>query len=111
MKVEITARNTYLVTFKHGALEVNLIPANGLLPTSGPCRPQWDGRLIYAHDNVGITALTLHNCPPVPRICWDNREHHFWEGYTGGFQPRNTIVNDIEVKQTADERWVTISFY
>lgn len=111
MKLEITERNTYKVTFKHGSLEVNLIPANGLLPMSQPCKVKWDGKLIYTHDNVGITALKLKDFPPVPRICWDNREHHFWNGYSGGFEPRNTIINDIKVNQTTDERSVSISFY
>lgn len=111
MKLEKTETNTYKFSFKHGELEVNLIPANGLLPESNYCRPAFGGELIIAHDNVGITALKLNDCPPVPRICWDNREHHFWEGYSGGFEPRNTIVNDIRVHQSEDNQSAGISFY
>jgi hypothetical protein len=111
MKISPTERNTYQLTFPRGELEVNLIPANGRLPTSQPCSLEWNGNLICVHDNVGITALQLKGCPPVPRICWDNREHHFWEGYSGGFEPRNTIVNDIQIHPGADERTVTISYY
>jgi len=47
----------------------------------------------------------------VPRICWDNREHHFWDGFSGGFLPRNTIVNDVNVVNSVDERSVCISFF
>lgn len=111
MKLEKTERSTYKVNWKQGGLEVNLIPANSLLPTSGYCHSAFGGKLISTHDNVGITSLKLNDCPPVPRICWDNREHHFWDNFNGGFLPRNTIVNDIRVNQSKDDSLVNISFF
>jgi hypothetical protein len=53
-------------------------------------------------DLVGVTAMRLEGAPPVPRILWDNREHHFWEGFEGSFEPRNVVVNAPRVEQVGD---------
>lgn len=111
MKIEPTERNTYTLTWPKGELEVNLIPANTMLPTTRYARPCHDRQLIHLVDNVGIIALRLKDCPPVPRVCWDNREHHFWQGFNGGFRPRNTVVNDIKIVPGDDGASVYISFY
>jgi len=111
MKIERTERNTYKIVWNRGELEVNLIPANGGLSTTAYAQSAFGGQMIILHDNVGITALRLKGCPPVPRICWDNREHHHWKGFNGGFHPRNTVVNDIKINPSADELSVRVSFY
>jgi len=66
--------------------------------------------MIYLHDNVGIVAFRLQDCPAVPRICWDNREHHFWQGFNGGFRPRNAVVADIRVGLSGNGSTADISF-
>jgi len=111
MKIIETERNTFEITWEQGKVEINLIPANRFLPTSSSCRPAFNGELITVHDNVGIISLQLNNCSPVPRVCWDNREHHFWRGFNGGFRPRNTIVNDITIKQSEDKNLVSVSYF
>jgi len=111
MRVSDSDRETIEVAWTQGELEVNLIPMNRHLSTNCYCSSGFDGSMITAQDNVGIVALQLRGCPPVPRICWDNREHHFWRGFSGSFTPRNTVVNDIAVRQSADEEQVTISCY
>lgn len=65
---------------------------------------------LFVADLVGIVGLQLKDWPKTPRICWDNREHHFWEGFSGGFEPRNTIVNDSTLNELGDGS-VEISFY
>ncbi|MFC1712856.1 hypothetical protein ACFL6S_04255 [Candidatus Poribacteria bacterium] len=111
MEIEQTKRNTYKLMWRHGELEVNAIPANGALPSSQYARAGSNGQLIYLHDNVGIVALRINGCPHVPRICWDNREHHFWQGFNGGFRPRNTVVNDIRISQFDEDSSISVSFY
>jgi len=111
MKIEQTNRGTYEVAWSKGALEVNLVPANPDLKTTSYASAAFNGQMIYLHDNVGITALRLDGCPPVPRICWDNREHHFWRGFNGGFRPRNTVVNDVKISRAGDNSHVRISCY
>ncbi len=111
MKAELTERNTYRITWGQGELEINLIPANGHLPTTSYASLGFNGQLIFLHDNVGIVGLCLNGCPPVPRICWDNREHHFWQGFNGAFRPRNTAVNAIQVESSADDSQVRVSCY
>lgn len=110
MKIHKTERGTYRLSWPQGELEINLIPSNDLLPMSCGPRSQWGGRMIYLHDNVGIVGLKFHGCPAVPRICWDNREHHFWQGFNGGFRPRNTVVGDISIGLSEDSSTVDISF-
>ncbi|MEN8230908.1 MAG: hypothetical protein ABFS38_22320, partial [Bacteroidota bacterium] len=111
LKISETDRNTFEINWGKGKLEINLIPVNRYLPTSSPVTPCFDEQLLCAHDNVGIVSLQLDSCPPVPRILWDNREHHFWQGFNGGFRPRNTTVNDIRVHQSDDKRSVSVSCY
>lgn len=111
MKIERTERNTYKIAWSRGELEVNLIPVNGCLSTTAYATSAFGGQIIVLHDNVGITALRLKGCPPVPRICWDNREHHHGKGFNGGFRPRNTVVNDIQINPSADGLSVRVSFF
>lgn len=59
MNIELTERGTYRLSWPQGELEVNLIPANSRLAMSCGPRPQWGGRMIYLHDNVGIVGLRL----------------------------------------------------
>lgn len=113
MKVEETPKDTANIIWDGGSLEINLVPANKFLTDNVPktvysCA-RWENRLIYVHDSVGIVNLQLDGCSPVPRICWDNREHHFWQGFSGGFEPRNTIVNDPGVFMEGD--YAVASFY
>ena len=114
MEIGETTNSTYKISWDKGELEVNLIPANRHLlinhsPATVCCKPRFDGGLIYAHDNVGITSLKLTGFPQEPRICWDNREHHFWKGFNGAFRPRNAIVNEIQMKQ--EKSAIALSFY
>ncbi|MFC2087711.1 hypothetical protein ACFLSA_06090, partial [Bacteroidota bacterium] len=111
IKLEQTERNTYKIIWQKGELEVNLVPVNSFLPLTGYAQPTFGGKLIFLHDNVGIISLRIKGCPPVPRICWDNREHHYWQGFNGGFRPRNTVVNDIKIAPSDDGASIRISFY
>ena len=106
MKIKETSRNTTNIIWNEGQLEVNLVPVNKFLIDNTPkttyACPRWENKLIGVHDNVGIVNLQLDGCSKVPRICWDNREHHFWKGFSGGFEPRNTIINDPQVFMNGD---------
>jgi hypothetical protein len=62
-------------------------------------------------DLVGIVGLNLNGCPETPRICWDNREHHFWDGFQGAFEPRNVVVNAPTAEMTDDKRVATVGYY
>ncbi|MFA6566971.1 MAG: hypothetical protein WCS96_02050 [Victivallales bacterium] len=103
MKIEETIRNTANIMWEGGQLEVNIVPVNKYLtdsnynPKTSYAKSSWQNRIIGVHDNVGVVNLHLDGCPKVPRICWDNREHHFWKGFSGGFEPRNTIINDPQI--------------
>jgi hypothetical protein len=46
--------------------------------------------------------MRLEGAPAVPRILWDNREHHFWDGFDGAFEPRNAVVNEPKIEQSGD---------
>jgi hypothetical protein len=113
MKIEETPENTIVIKWRGGQLEINLVPVNKLLNDNNykpayAC-PGRDKQLIIVRDKVGIVNLQLDACPEVPRICWDNREHHFWKGFSGGFEPRNTIINDPQVFM--DEDCALVSCY
>ena len=117
MKAEKTERDTIRISWDNGELEVNLVPVNPLLSSSSnifkcaSSNVSFEKQLLGVNDCVGIVALKLKNCPAVPRICWDNREHHFWRGFCGGFEPRNTIVNNVEILLSEDESSAAVSFY
>lgn len=117
MKLEKTERNTLKIGWHKGELEVNLVPVNPILSSSSniyksrSSNVSFERQLLSINDCVGIVALKLKDCPAVPRICWDNREHHFWRGFCGGFEPRNTIVNNVEIFLSEDKSSVVVSFY
>jgi len=97
MQVKRSERNTYLIDWSEGRIELNLMPMNTQLGTA-------DFRAYYGDihrehhvitpmgDHVGIAGLTLKDSPTVPRILWDSREHQFWKGFVGPFEPRNAVV-------------------
>jgi len=67
---------------------------------------------LFLDDFVGIIGLQLDGCPPVPRIHWDSREHQFWEGFDGAFEPRNVVVNKPQVGYAnTDSTQVKSSYY
>jgi hypothetical protein len=56
-------------------------------------------------DAVGIIGLRLENASPIPRICWDSREHQLWNGFPsgfGGFHLRNAVVQAPKADQSTD---------
>jgi hypothetical protein len=110
-----TPRGTYEVAWPGGNLELNFTPmSRETESTSGvPVRytVMRDDASLYLPiaDVVGITALRLDGAPAVPRVLWDNREHHFWDGHEGSFEPRNVVVNDPRIEQSGDA--VHASYY
>jgi len=81
MDLRETDRGTYRIGFSSSALELNLTPMNARVAATGKMtvgyarmHPDVDNSLA---DLVGITALQLNGCPPVPRVLWDNREHQW----------------------------------
>lgn len=110
------ASGAYAVSWSGGSLELNFTPmSRAAAETSGvPVRyavMRDDASLhLPIADLVGITALRLDRAPPVPRVLWDNREHHFWEGHEGSFEPRNVVTNDPRVEQ-AGSAMVRASYY
>jgi len=106
MRLSPTARGTHAIAWPGGVLELNLVPMSAaVLETSGVAvgytRMREDDSLyLPVADLVGITALQLDGSPKVPRILWDNREHHFWEGFEGSFEPRNVVANEPKVEST-----------
>jgi len=117
MDLSETDRGTYRIGFSGGALELNLTPMNTRVADSGQMRVGYarmhpDGVLDNSlADVVGITALQLNGCPPVPRILWDNREHQWWTGFDGSFEPRTTVVNAPTAALAADGASVEASYY
>ena len=83
MELRETDRGTFRIEFSRGSLELNLTPMNARVAEAGQmhvgcARMHPDGVLDNSlADLVGITALQLNGCPPVPRILWDNREHQW----------------------------------
>ena len=104
MRLSLTSRGTYAIAWPGGNLELNLVPmSTAVLETSGvpvAYTKMRDDQSLYLPiaDLVGITALQLEGSPKVPRILWDNREHHFWDGFEGSFEPRNVVANEPKVE-------------
>ena len=117
MQLRETDQGTHLIEFTGGWLELNLTPMNTRVADGGKmnvgyARMHPDGVLDNSlADLVGITALQLNGCPPVPRILWDNREHQWWTGFDGSFEPRNTVVNAPTISLAEDGTCVEASYY
>lgn len=117
MDVRETERGTYRIELNGGALELNLTPMNRRVMNSanmpvGYAGMHPDGVLDNTiADLVGVTALHLNGCSPIPRILWDNREHQWWNGFDGSFEPRNTAVNTPGVSLAEDGSCVEASYY
>lgn len=117
MDLRETDRGTYRVECSGGALELNLTPMNTRVAdrgrmTVGYARMHPDGVLDNSlADLVGITSLQLNGCPPIPRILWDNREHQWWTGFDGSFEPRNAVVNAPTIALAEDRACVEASYY
>ena len=99
-------------------MEVNLVPMNpdvtaltGIPIGYVKMRPEVSLMLPIA-DLVGIVDFQMNGLPRVPRILWDNREHHFWDGFEGSFEPRNSLVNEpkAETSGAALARVCTMRF-
>ena len=94
---DTTPRGTLQAVQGTGALELNLQPMNSGVQNGlqvGYATVRDDGVLGNSlFDQVGIVGLQLSGCPPVPCICWDNREHQYWDGNEGSYEPRNVIAN------------------
>jgi len=112
VEIELTSKSTYKVLWSGGPLCLNLVPLNCAAGSVGYATVEPASVLSNSlGDQVGIVELSLKNCPTVPRILWDNREHHFWEGFEGGFEPRNVVVNAPTVELTNSKTAVKASFY
>src|ERR1700738_518025 len=116
MRLSPTSRGTYAIAWPGGDLELNLVPmSTAVLETSGvpvAYTKMRDDQGLYLPiaDLVGITALQLEGSPKVPRILWDNREHHFWDGFEGSFEPRNVVANEPKV-EAAGPDMIRASYY
>ena len=109
-----TSRGTYELSVENTMIELNLIPANvrrfTYPPGGGRVRP--DVSLLWPiPDLVGIVALDLPGSPEVPKICWENREHQFWNGFEGSFEPRNVVVYNPVVQVSDNGKSITASYY
>jgi hypothetical protein len=104
MGVMETPRNTYQIQWTSGDIELNLIPMNSRAVDANEYKLRYaKGKLMDGiADAVGVIRLRLKNCPPISRICWDSREHQLWTGFTGGFQLRNSVVQNSKVSQEQD---------
>ena len=108
MRLSLTPRGTHQITWPGASIELNLVPMSlAVQETSGQkigyTKMRGDASLyLPIADLVGLTAMRLDDTPPVPRILWDNREHHFWDGFEGSFEPRNVVVNEPKVEQVRD---------
>ena len=117
MEAVETSRGTHQIRWTDGSVELNLIPMNRRVSEGNEMRVGYAAVLAEGvlsnsiADLVGITGLELAGCPPVPRICWDNREHHFWHGFEGSFEPRNVVVNFPTVTVSPDRTSVHVSYY
>ncbi len=104
LRLIATPRGTHLISWPGGNLELNLVPMSVVTQeTSGVpvgYTHMRDDQSLYLPiaDLVGITGLQLDGSPRVPRILWDNREHHFWDGFEGSFEPRNVVANEPKVE-------------
>lgn len=104
VRLSETDRNTYQVRWARARLELNLWPMNRKAVEGNEYRVRYaEGKIMDGvADAVGVIALQLEGLPPVSRICWDSREHHLWDGFTGGFELRNTVIHDPKVVRRAD---------
>ncbi len=117
MNIERTLHSTHMVTGPAGQLCLNLVPMNtaaadnnGLGVGYASARPE--GILANTiFDLVGIVGLDLNGCPRVPRICWDNREHQFWDGFEGAYEPRNVVVNAPTTELVDEGNRVRAGYY
>lgn len=116
MRLTSTPRGTYEMAWPGGRIELNFVPMSpAVQETSGQkvafTKMRADASLyLPIADLVGVTAMHLQDAPPVPRILWDNREHHFWDGFDGAFEPRNVVVNEPRIEQQGDAL-VRASYY
>jgi hypothetical protein len=111
-----TSRRTHKIQWTGGGIELNLEPMNpqvaavaGMPIGYVQMRPEVS-LLLPVADLVGIVSFQLQGMDRVPRILWDNREHQFWEGFEGSFEPRNTVVNEPKIEQVGESR-VRASYY
>ena len=117
MDIEKTTESIYRVTWSKGELRFNLVPMNSHAAGGNAVRVGYasmrpEGILSNSiADLVGIVGLQLNGCPDPPRICWDNREHHFWDGFEGAFEPRNVVVNSPKAELADDNRLLRVGFY
>ena len=113
-----TPKGTYKIHWQDSSIELNLIPMSlGATAAAGievdyvRVRPDLNIFSSPVSDLVGIVGLSFDGVPRIPRICWDNREHHFWEGFEGTYEPRNVVVNAPEIKSDESGSLVRASYY
>ena len=111
MNISETPRGTYRIDWRGGYLELNLTPMNPHVGARYAHVLPEDVLSNSIHDFVGVTALGFDLAPVNPRIVWDNREHHWWDGFEGCFEPRNTVVNSPAVRRVQADGSVEASFY
>jgi hypothetical protein len=113
-----TPKNSYRVRVKGASIDLNLVPMNSqIMDDAGEkvaythVRP--DAVLLASPISclVGIVGLTLDNQPRVQRIVWDNREHQFWDGFEGTYEPRNVVANTPLVDIASDKLAIEASYY
>jgi hypothetical protein len=113
-----TPKDSYQIRVKGATIDFNLVPMNSQIAEDcgekvaySSVRP--DAVVLASPISclVGIVGLALDGSPRVPRIVWDNREHQFWEGFEGTYEPRNVVVNAPRVEVTADKSAVEVSYY
>lgn len=118
VEVQKTPKDSYQIRVKGASIELNLVPMNSqIVEDAGEkvaytkVRP--DVVLLASPISclVGIVGLTLDGVPRVPRVVWDNREHQFWDGFEGTYEPRNVVVNAPQVEVTPDRSAVQACCY
>ena len=104
VRISETDRNTYSVRWPDARLELNLWPMNRKAVEGNEYRVRYaEGKIMDGvADAVGVIALQLEGLPPVSRICWDSREHQLWDGFSGAFELRNTVIHNPTVARRAD---------
>lgn len=113
-----TPKGTYKIHWEDSSIELNLIPMNPRVTADAGVeveyvhvRPDLSILASPISDLVGIVGLSFDGAPRIPRICWDNREHHFWEGFEGTYEPRNVVVNAPEIETDESGSLVRASYY
>jgi len=109
------ATGLHEIRFSDASLKLNALPMNRDVPPMEKLAVDYtvvrpDG-FLYASDLLGVVGLELRGCPAVPRICWDNREHQFWDGFQGSFETRNVVVNEPRLAIGCDGRCAAVSLY